>query len=150
MSFIAVIILVNAKEFTRYRGSLIVIGAIAATFKGLSLGGFVLTPMLAIFLESIIAEIIQIFLGINMFSSFIFGASILVYTFIHGLVMQIFYFGMNIYRVYLDIFGIFSAKSQIKEGNLLILFIILILPTLGAWFMVFLYLDKKIDYWEEY
>jgi hypothetical protein len=26
--------------------------------------------------------------------------------------------------------------------------IIMILPTLGAWLMLFLYIDKKIDYWE--
>ncbi len=57
MSLAAILILVGARAVLNYKGSLILLGIVTATFK-LFLGmGFNITPFLAIIIESLIAEI---------------------------------------------------------------------------------------------
>jgi hypothetical protein len=124
MALIAMAMLVCAKRFAPFRGSLLLIGAIAATFKAGSMGGFVLTPMIAIFAESVIAEVVFLFAGYSWISSTVVGATGLAYTFAHGVLMQVFFFGFNIFNVYGNIL------SNITGNNMNIYLILSILAVL--------------------
>lgn len=111
MALMAVAILACARRFAAYRGSLILIGAIAATFKAGSMGGFVITPMLAIFAEALIAESVFTTMGYGRMTSLIAGILGLLYTFLHGVIMQVFFFGLDIFDVYGNILSEISGSD---------------------------------------
>ncbi|MEX1276067.1 MAG: hypothetical protein WEE20_09045 [Bacteroidota bacterium] len=101
----ATIILVTARQFLHYRGALILMGAVASGLKTVSLGGFVLTPILAIVIESVGAEIVFGLFRYHLPSALLTGGFILLYTFAHGLLAQGVFFGLEIYAVYARILG---------------------------------------------
>ncbi|MBI5475081.1 MAG: hypothetical protein HY961_22280 [Ignavibacteriae bacterium] len=121
LSLLAVLVLVCAKAFVRRKGSLLLIGAVAATLKGLSMGGFVLTPMLAIFVEASVAEIAFALFGVRRFAALIAGSLALLYTFSHGLLAQGILFGTDIYLVYFDLFQRVLGALDVPQMSLLAL-----------------------------
>ncbi len=100
MTFLAGIILTSAKGFARFRGSLIYIAAITATFKFTAMGGFVLTPLIAIISEAVIAEIIFSLPGYRMLTAALAGTGIIFYTFVHAFLAHIFFYGFDILKIY--------------------------------------------------
>jgi hypothetical protein len=125
MSLAAILILVGARAVLNYKGSLILLGIVTATFK-LFLGmGFNITPFLAIIIESLIAEIILHRFGFNKFTSLLTGLIIMLYTFIHGLVMQAIFLGTDIYKIYFDIILQLTSYLGLTQNNVLMLLILL-------------------------
>jgi len=118
MSVAAVMILTCSKEFVRYRSSIIVIGAVAATLKAFSMMNFSITPIVAIFLEALIVEAVFLIMGYHVVSSMIGGGFILLYTFTHGLIMHGIFFGSQIYRLYINILKEIASWLNVHEGNL--------------------------------
>lgn len=125
MSLAAILILVGARAVLNYKGSLILLGIVTATFK-LFLGmGFNITPFLAIIIESLIAEIILNRIGFNGFTSMLSGLTIMLYTLIHGLVMQAIFLGTDIYKIYYDIILQLTNHLGFTQNHVLILLILL-------------------------
>ncbi|MFC2131739.1 hypothetical protein ACFLSQ_09915, partial [Bacteroidota bacterium] len=118
LSTFAIIVLTSAKPFVPYKGSLVLIGAITATFKAMSIG-FVITPVMAIFFEGLIAEIIFMAFRFNAISSIFTGISIMLYTLMHGLISQAFFFGLNIYRIYFETLSKTLNFINVSEDNLI-------------------------------
>lgn len=118
MALFAAIILITAREFVKYKSSSIVIGLIASFLKLFSMSGFPVTPMAAILIESVIAEMVFIAAGYNLFSSALTGGLILVYSFIHGLVMHGIFFGTSIYKTYINIISEFASWINVTRQNL--------------------------------
>ena len=114
MSLIAAVILVIASGFINYKGAFVLIGAVAATFKAVTIGGLVITPVIAIFLESVLAEVTFIIFGSSLLRAIIAGALVVFYTFVHGILAQLFFFGMNIYKIYSDILSEISTFADIN------------------------------------
>lgn len=123
LSFFAAIILVAAKGIVQYRSSLIVIGIICATLKTATTGAFLINPIAAILLESFIAELVFHFLRRTSFSSIIAGISVLLYTFLHSLIAQLFFFGTDILAFYDKTFS--AVFSNIETHNFSIAIIVL-------------------------
>ncbi|HET56462.1 MAG TPA: hypothetical protein ENN33_14785 [Ignavibacteria bacterium] len=120
MSLAAIFILVSARSVLNYKGSLILLGIVTATFR-LFLGvGFNITPFVAILIESLIAEIILNRVGYSRISSVITGASVMIYTLLHGLIMQAVFLGMDIYKVYYELVLSFTNKIGLSENVVLI------------------------------
>jgi len=120
MSLAAILILVSARSVLNYKGSLILLGIVTATFR-LFLGvGFNITPFVAILIESLIAEIILNRVGFNRITSVITGAAIMVYTLLHGLIMQAVFLGMDIYKVYYELVLSFTNKIGLSENVVII------------------------------
>lgn len=125
MSLAAILILVGARAVLNYKGSLILLGIVTATFK-LFLGmGFNLTPFIAIIIESLIAEIMLNRIGFNGFTSLLTGIIIMFYTLIHGLIMQAIFLGTDIYRIYYDIILQLTNYLGFTQNHVLILLILL-------------------------
>lgn len=120
MSLAAILILVSARSVLNYKGSLVMLGIVTATFR-LFLGvGFNITPFVAILIESLIAEIILNRVGFNRITSVITGAAIMVYTLLHGLIMQAVFLGMDIYKVYYELVLSFTNKIGLSENVVII------------------------------
>lgn len=120
MSLAAISILVTAKSVLNYKGSLILLGIVTATFR-LFLGvGFNITPFAAILIESLIAEIILNRFGFNRITCVITGALIMTYTLLHGLIMQAIFLGTDIYKVYYQLILNFTNKIGLAENIVLI------------------------------
>lgn len=120
MSLAAILILVSARSVLNYRGSLILLGIVTATFR-LFLGvGFNITPFVAILIESLIAEIILNRVGFNRIMSVLTGAAIMMYTLLHGLIMQAVFLGIDIYKVYYELVLSFTNKIGLSENVVII------------------------------
>lgn len=102
LSLCAIALLVCAREFLRPRGSLLLVGAVAASLKGASMGGLALAPMIAIAAEAALAEGIFALAGFHRGSALLAGGTIMVYTVMHSLAAQGVLFGLDIYRLYMD------------------------------------------------
>ncbi|MBN1300740.1 MAG: hypothetical protein JW995_05955 [Melioribacteraceae bacterium] len=121
MSLAAIMILVCARSVINYKGSLILLGIVTATFR-LFLGvGFNITPFIAILLESLIAEIVLNKFGYNRITCVITGAAIMVYTLLHGLIMQAVFLGMDIYKIYYELVLSFTNKIGLDENIVIII-----------------------------
>lgn len=113
LSVIASILLVTAKNIINYKGSLVSLGLICASLKTMISGVFILNPIIAIIIESIIAELVFIFFKNGFFGSVLAGISVLFYTFLHSILAQIFFFGFEIFKVYESLISnIFPIKTQ--------------------------------------
>lgn len=100
LTFFAAIILNIANNFIRKRGALLLMAIVTSSLKALSAGGFVITPIIAILMEAIIAEFVFFFLKSNLLTSMIAGVGIMLYTLAHSLIAQIFIFGIDIIGIY--------------------------------------------------
>lgn len=123
MAAIATVILVVAREFVSYRSSSIVIGVIASLLKVFSMAGFAVTPVVAILLESFLAELAFLLVGYNIYSAGLSGALILVYSFSHGLIMHGVFFGISIYKTYMNIISEIASWINVTRENLYIFLI---------------------------
>ncbi len=130
MAFIAGIILVTAKEFVRFRGSLLLVGALAATFKVLSMGGFMINPVVAIFLEAVLAELVFLIFGYNRISALAAGCAVVFYTLLHAVIAHLFYFGAEIITVYKRISSELASVLHLEDWNFTLLMIILVILNL--------------------
>lgn len=120
MSLVAILVLVSARSVLNYKGSLILLGIVTATFR-LFLGvGFNITPFVAILIESLIAEIILNRFGFNRVTCIITGGAVMIYTLLHGLIMQAVFLGMDIYKVYYELVLSFTNKIGLAENIVLI------------------------------
>lgn len=126
MSLVAVLILISARSVLKYKGSLILLGVVTATFR-LFLGiGFNITPFVAIIMEALIAEIIINRIGFNRWTSVLSGILIMVYSLSHGLIMQALFLGTDIYKVYYEM--ILKVANMISLPENVVLSIIFSIP----------------------
>lgn len=104
LTAIACIIFLTGRNFTQRRGSIIMMGTIAAILKVFSVGTVIAGPFMAILIEAFIGEVMISIFGINLFS-YVFTSSILtLYTIVHPLISQGLIFGENIFKIYLETF----------------------------------------------
>lgn len=128
MSLLAIAVLVCAKIVLRYKGSLILLGIVTATFR-LFLGvGFNITPFAAIIIESVIAEIIINKFGFRRTVAVLTGVVIMVYSISHGLIMQALFLGIDIYKMYYVLILQVTNKAGLSEE--LVLILILFIPVI--------------------
>lgn len=96
-----IIALIGAR-FVPHRGAVLAIGAVSTLLKALSLGGVVLNPMLAILMESLLAELGLEAVGRNCRLAFVVAGALGVgWNVIHPFVTQGLLAGQALYDVYL-------------------------------------------------
>ncbi len=104
LSMVALIIFLSGRYFVRRRGSILMMGAVAAILKVFSIGTVIAGPFMAILLEALFAEIIISLFGVNRASYLLTGIFLLIYTILHPFIAQGIIFGGDIYRIYLEMF----------------------------------------------
>jgi hypothetical protein len=139
LTAVSCIIFLTARYFIRRRGSILMMGTIAAILKVFSVGTVIAGPFMAILIESLLAEISISLLGIHRFSYLFTGGMLSLYTIIHPFISQGIIFGENIYKIYLEIFQKIAQLLKIDLQYigwiiLLYAFIHIILGTSAGWF----------------
>lgn len=102
MVALALVILLAGRHFAPRRGSVLMMGGVAALLKIFSMGGFILGPFWAILIEALIAEVVLTTLGLRRLSSALTGVLLLAYTTVHPLIAQRVLYGSGIIQIYLE------------------------------------------------
>ncbi len=119
LTALAVIIFLTGRYFVRRRGSILMMGTVAALLKIFSIGTVIAGPFIAILLEAVLAEAVVSLLGVNRFSYLLTPVILLLYTIIHPFIAQGLLFGDDIYRVYLLTFEKMAQVLHIGMDHLL-------------------------------
>lgn len=119
MAAAATVILLVGRRFATRRGSLVLMGCVAALLKVFSVGGFILGPVLAILAEAVLAEMVLRAVGFNRVGASMAAVLILVYTTMHPLLAQSVLYGAEIVPVYLEMLGGAARLLGVERVGLL-------------------------------
>lgn len=125
LAAIAVVILTAAGHFLKRRESFLLMGAVAATIKAVSAGGIFFNPLVAIFIESVIASLAFGYISSKRAASLVAGIFILFYTFVHGILMQFFFFGLGIFDIYNELLSEVGKIINLEGLNIIFLFAVI-------------------------
>lgn len=145
------IIFLTGRFFIRRRGSILMMGGIAAILKIFSVGTVIAGPFIAILIESLIAEALISILGIHRFSYVMTASALSVYTILHPFISQGIIFGENIYKIYLETFQKITQLLQLDFRYvvwiiLIYVFLHLILGAASGWLAYSLALRVKKEF----
>lgn len=97
---IAVFLMVTGRVLVPKAGSTILMGIVVALLKVLSIGGVVLSPMIAIFMEALLVEVTMTVGGATQLASLIGGMLAEMWSFVHPFVIQPLLFGGQMVVIY--------------------------------------------------
>lgn len=104
LAAIGLLIALIGRVFVPRRGSTLYIGVVAMLLKLFSLGGVVLGPMVAIFAEALVAEVIvSAFPAPGRLASIVAGAGGVLWVLIHPLITNPLLFGRTAFVAWLDL-----------------------------------------------
>jgi hypothetical protein len=109
MSTVAAFLLISARLWIGGKGTAITMGVIAAFLKLFSIGGLVLSPAIAIIMESLLAECCFLLAGENLFACLITGAAIVTYCILHKILALILIYHSEIS----DFYRSFSSENSL-------------------------------------
>lgn len=116
MASFACFILVTFRTLVNKPQSSIYLASIVAVVKLIfSLGAGAINSAIAIFIEGLIAEFVFSIANVNVFSSLIAGALLVVYPFFHSLFAQTVIFGVDIFKIYNKI--LFEIQQVLGISN---------------------------------
>jgi ABC-type thiamin/hydroxymethylpyrimidine transport system permease subunit len=99
---IGLLFLLSGRLFVPKRGSVLMMGIVTAIVKLMSIGGFLLNPMLAILVESLLAEVGLTLVGQPRRAAFLLaGALAMSWDFFHRFLTQGLIAGRGVYEIYL-------------------------------------------------
>ncbi len=136
MTLVAVPIILTARTFVPVRGSTLKIGVIVAIMKIFSPGGFVLSPFLAILIESVMAEVILTLTKSTPLGYVLTGGFIVMWSPLHRLLIQGLLFSRRIYYFYLELVKKLTHLVGLPESKALYVF---------AGYLVFLFLIGALE-----
>ena len=148
LTAISCIIFLTGRYFIKRRGSIFLMGAVAATLKIFSLGTVIAGPFIAILIEAGIAEILISLFGISRISFIFTSVTLCSYTIVHPFIAQGLIFGDDIYQIYLETFQKIALILNVKFEYLLwiavpYIAIHIILGVLTGWFTYSI--SRKVD-----
>lgn len=109
MTALGMVVALIGRLFVPRTGSVVMIGLVTAILKALSIGGVKLSPMLAIIIESLLAEIgLLLTRRPNRGGFMLAGCLAVLWTFFHKFFASYVFLGRGIYDVYL---------GMLKEGS---------------------------------
>ncbi|MFH2038832.1 MAG: hypothetical protein ABIJ65_05295 [Chloroflexota bacterium] len=139
LSAIGLTIAMVGRVFVPKKGSTIFIGVIAMLLKLFSLGGVIIGPMVGIFSEALVAEILLSLAGRpRLFSFLLAGALGVIWTLLQPYVTGPLLFGRSLFVVWLDMLDVGTRLLGFKEGSVLwivvaLLVIYLFIGIIAGW-----------------
>jgi hypothetical protein len=103
LSAVAAAFLVAQRVMLPRPGLSLATALVAALLKGLSPAGALLGPMLAIFMEGVLAELLFLLLGTNALSAFLCGGLAVLWSLGQKLAFQVVLYGGDILELYLEL-----------------------------------------------
>ncbi|MFC1724925.1 hypothetical protein ACFL4T_04800 [candidate division KSB1 bacterium] len=99
MASVSILIAVTGSSFIQRKGSIITMGLIASFMKIFSIGGIILTPVLAIIIEAVILEIIILIGRRTLLSICIAGGVTVTYTILHRVIGGIYFYSLDVIQI---------------------------------------------------
>jgi hypothetical protein len=128
LTAIAVFLMVVGRSLVPKTGSTILMGAVVALLRVLSIGGILLSPMIAIFIEALLMELSMTVGGATQVASLIGGMLAEIWSFVHPFVVQPLLFGVQILVIYEKTLLAGSKMLGLDPSNvILIILVILVL-----------------------
>jgi len=128
ISAIAALILVVSRSYLNFFGAQITIGVITALLKLFgSIGGVIITPMLAILMEAILFDIVISLVGFNRRGAVIAGTMPPVWSFIQPFITFPLLYGLPLDVYYGKLLNLFGSPLGIGEDALVIVLLIAVL-----------------------
>lgn len=128
MTAMGIAVALIGRLFVPRTGSVLMIGVVVAILKALSIGGVKLSPMIAIIIESLLAELGLIFARRPNRGGFMLaGCLAVLWTFFHKFFGSYVFLGRGIYEVYLGMLKAGSQALGIGMGYALIIIVAFLL-----------------------
>ena len=108
---IAMILLISASHLWKEKGVIWRSGLIAALLKTMSPSAIIFTPMIAIFTEGILLEIMVRVFNRKKIGYYIGAALAMSWNLVQKVIMMVFFYGMNLVKVYEKL--MYSAQKQL-------------------------------------
>jgi len=140
MTSLGMVVALIGRLFVPKRGSVVMIGVITAILKALSIGGVVLSPMLAIIIESLLAELgLLLSRRPSRWGFALAGSLAVLWTFFHKFFGSYVFLGKGIYEVYLGVLrsGVQTLGIGMEYAYIIIALFLLVRLVTGAgagWF----------------
>lgn len=126
LAAIAVFLMVTGRSLVPRAGSTILMGIVVALLKVLSIGGVVLSPMIAILMEALLVELTMTVGGINQLASSIGGMLAEMWSFVHPFVIQPLLFGWQMAVIYQKTILAGSKLLGVDPANVILIIIVIL------------------------
>jgi hypothetical protein len=128
MSSLSLLIILSGSVFIDEKLAIIKIGAVACFVRIFSVGSIIISPLISMAIEAIIANVIILIFSKNVFSFILAGITIVTYTFFHKFIAQGILFGKGIFKMYIDVLNESSKILGIDiHYAFLIIFLLILL-----------------------
>ncbi|HAL61272.1 MAG TPA: hypothetical protein DCP08_02570 [Chloroflexi bacterium] len=133
MTGLGMVVALVGRLFVPKRGSVVMIGLVTAILKALSIGGVRLSPMLAIIIESLLAELgLLVSREPSRWGFALAGSLALLWTFFHKFFGSYVFLGKGIYEVYLGLLNAGARALGIEIGYAFAIIAVLLLVRIVA------------------
>ncbi len=119
LTAVSAVIFLTGRYFVPRRGSILMMGAVAAILKIFSIGTVIAGPFLAILIEAAFGELLVSILGVNRPSYLVTSVVLVLYTIVHPFFSQGLIFGVGIYKIYLETFSRVAEILGVGVNHLL-------------------------------
>lgn len=128
MSSLALLVILSGAVFIDDKFAIVKIGAVACFVRIFSVGSIIISPLISMVIEAIIANVIILIFSKNIFSFVLTGIIIVTYTFFHKFIAQGILFGKGIFKIYIDVLNEGSSLLGINiQYTFLIIFLLILL-----------------------
>ncbi len=126
LAFFGTVLLIGFYQTWPYRGLIIRAGLITAVMKSVSPSAIILGPMIGIFLEALLIEVVIILLGNNLIAYMLGGVLSLSSALFHKIVGLIIVYGFNIVKIYVNVinFGLKQLGSHPASDIQILVFLL--------------------------
>lgn len=125
LAAIGVFLMVTCRSLVPKVGSILLMGLVVALLKVLSIGGIVLSPMIAIFMEALLVELAMTVGGTTLLASSIGGMLADMYSIVHPFIFQPLLFGTSMLVIYQKTISATSKIFGIDPANIILIFLAL-------------------------
>jgi len=126
LTAIAVFLMVTGRGLVPKRGSTILMGIVVALLKIFSIGGVVLPPMIAIFMEALAVELTMTAGGVKQTTAAIGGMLAEMWSFVHPFVVPPLLFGVEMLEMYKRTVLSGSKLLGIDPANAIMIILVLV------------------------
>ncbi len=125
LAAIAVFLMVTLRSLVPKVGSILMMGIVVALLRVLGIGGIVLSPMIAIFMEAVLVELAMTVGGTTLLASSIGGLLADMYSIVHPFIFQPLLFGTSMLIIYQKTISAASKIFGIDPANVILIFLAL-------------------------
>ena len=125
LAAIAVFLMVTCRSLVPKVGSILMMGIVVALLRVLGIGGIVLSPMIAIFMEAALVELAMTVGGTTLLASSVGGLLADMYSIVHPFIFQPLLFGTSMLIIYQKTISAASKIFGIDPANVILIFLAL-------------------------